>query len=340
MNGLKFRFIFLLLLLPVLSSADDSTIQSVQKPQKKILVVHSYNSKYEWVSTISRGIKRVFEPEKDITIETFFMDTQNVQSEEERISAGQKVREVISQWDPDLIITVDDNAQEYVGKFYAGKKRPLIVFCGVSRPIEAYRYPADNVTGIKEISTLKMAVDFLDQKITPVKDISIISDASPLSASLVAITGDEMEAMGKKVVLTEMAGTFSKWRSAVSACQKNSSEAIFVVFYNGVKGNDEINPTPKEIIEWTVANSRIPVFGLATDIVDNGALFCVSGSGLEHGREAAMIALGLMKGKKIMDYPVKTGQRGVVLFNRKTAERLGIKMTDDLIKHIDVIVGE
>ena len=47
-----------------------------------------------------------------------------------------------------------------------------------------------------------------------------------------------------------------------------------------------------------------------------------------------------MKDKKIMEYPVKTGQRGVVLFNKKTAERLGIKMTDDLIKHIDVIVGE
>ncbi len=70
------------------------------------------------------------------------------------------------------------------------------------------------------------------------------------------------------------------------------------------------------------------------------ALFCVINSGLEHGHEAAMIALALLKGKEIRDYPVKQGQRGVVLFNKITAERLNIKMTDDLIKQIDVIVGE
>jgi ABC-type uncharacterized transport system substrate-binding protein len=336
----KIKLILLFSFVAVLVFTGDSTAQTAEKQMKKVLVVHSYNQEYEWVSTISRGIKRVFEPEKDITVETFFMDTQNTQSEEKRISAGLRAREIISQWDPDLVITVDDNAQEYCGKYYAGKKRPLIVFCGVSRPIETYGYPAENITGIQEISTLKKAVDFLDQRITHVKNISIISDASPLSEYLISITRDEMTALGKKVVSAEIAGTFNKWKSAVSACQKNSSEAIYLVFYNDVKGGDGTNPTPKEVIKWTAANSRIPVFGLSPDIVDNGALFCVTGSGLEQGQEAAMIALALMKGQKILNYPVKTGKRGMVLFNKKTAERLGIEITDDLIKHIDVIVGE
>lgn len=336
----KKMLIFLVFLLLAVTYAEDLPSQTFNSPKKKVLVIHSYNQGYEWVSTISRGIKRVFEPEKDISVETYFMDTQNDFSEEKRISAGRRAREIIAQWDPDLVITVDDNAQEYVGKFYAGKKRPLIVFCGVSRPIDAYGYPAENVTGIKEISTLKKALDFLDQEIITAKSVSIISDDSPLSGSLVAITKTEMEALGEKVISTSLAGTFDKWKSAVSICQKNGSGAIFVVFYNAVMGNDETNPTPKEVIEWTVANSRIPVFGLSADIVDNGALFCVTGSGLEHGREAAMIALGLMKGKKVIDYPVKTGQRGVVLFNKKTAARLNIELTDDLSKQIDVIVGE
>jgi ABC-type uncharacterized transport system substrate-binding protein len=94
------------------------------------------------------------------------------------------------------------------------------------------------------------------------------------------------------------------------------------------------------VIKWTAENIAIPVFGLNADIVDNGALFCVTNSGLEHGNEAAMIALNLLKGDEVRDYPVKQGQRGVVLFNRRTDERLKIKMTDNLIKQIDVIVGE
>jgi ABC-type uncharacterized transport system substrate-binding protein len=337
---MKIILLLMFLFVAVFSYAGDSNLQPAPNPMKKVLVVHSYNQKYEWASTISRGIKRIFEPEKDITVETFFMDTQNVLSEEKRISEGQKAKEIITQWDPDLVITVDDNAQEYVGKFYAGKKRPLIVFCGVSRPIETYGYPAENVTGIKEVSTLKKAVDFLDQRITPFKNISIISDNSTLSEYLIPMTRDEITALGKKVVSSDMAGTFSKWKAAVSSCKKNRSGAILVVFYNDVKGSDGENISPKEVIKWTAENSMIPVFGLSPDIVDNGALFCVTGSGLEQGQEAAMIALGLMKGKKIMDYPVKTGQRGVVLFNKKTADMLGIRITDDLIKHIDVIVGE
>jgi ABC-type uncharacterized transport system substrate-binding protein len=340
MKIIKIEFLLLFSFIAVFSYAGYSNDQPALNPIKKVLVVHSYNQKYEWASTISRGIKRVFESEKDITVETFFMDTQYILSEEKRISAGQKAREIITQWDPDLVITVDDNAQEYCGKFYSGKTRPLIVFCGVSRPIESYGYPAVNVTGITEISTLKKAVDFLDQRIIPFKNISIISDDSPISEYLVSMTRKEMTALGKKVVSSEMAGTFSEWKFAISAFQKNKSEAIFVAFYNDVKGNDGKNTSSKEVIKWTVENSRIPVFGLSADIVDNGALFCVTGSGLEQGQEAAKIALGLMKGKKIMDYPVKTGQRGVVLFNRNTAERLGIKISDDLIKHIDVIVGE
>ncbi|GEM_PF-2245394 len=332
--------ILLFLFIPALSHGGDSPQEPDLNPVKKVLVVHSYSQQYEWASTISRGIKRVFEPEKEITVETFFMDTQNVISEEKRMSAGQRAREIIAQWDPDLVITVDDNAQEYVGKYYAGKPRPLIVFCGVSRPIETYGYPADNVTGIREMSTLKKAVDFLDQYISPVKNISIMSDDSALSEYLITITRDEMEAMGKKVILAKRAGTFNKWKTAVTSCQKNRSGAIFVILYDGVKADDGAALPHKDVIKWTALNSRIPVFGLSADMVDNGALFCVTSSGLEHGYEAAMIALNLLKGKEIRDYPVKQGQRGVVLFNQRTAERLGIRMTNDLIKHIDVIVGE
>jgi ABC-type uncharacterized transport system substrate-binding protein len=262
------RLILLFSFIPLLTYAGDTNLQSSQSPMKKVLVVHSYNQQYEWVSTISRGIKRVFEPEKGISLETIFMDTRNVISEEEMAIAGQRARDIITQWDPDLVITVDDNAQEYVGKYYAGKKRPLIVFCGVSRPIEEYGYAAGNVTGIREISTLKKAVDFLDQNITPVKNISIISDDSTLSEYLISIARDEMESMGKKVILSQRANSFNKWKTAVSECQKNGSGAIFVILYDDVRADDGTVLPSEKVIRWSAENSRIPVFGLGADMVD------------------------------------------------------------------------
>jgi ABC-type uncharacterized transport system substrate-binding protein len=308
---------------------------------KKVLVVHSYHPEYEWVSNISRGIKRVLESEKGILVETFYMDTQNVQSEAKIVQAGEKAKEIISQWDPDIVITVDDNTQEYVGKYYVGKARPLIVFCGVSAPLENYGYPTTNVTGILEAPTLKGAVEFLDKKITHVRSISILSDDSPMSKYSIAFARSEIESMGKKVLSCDMAGTFVKWKSKISGYQQNKTDAILIFSYDWVKDEKTgRNIAPKEVMEWSSKNSKKPIFGVRADIVDNGGLLSVMTSGIEHGREAALITLGLLNGKKISDYPVRSAQGVVVLLNRKTAERLGLVLTKELMEDVDVIVGE
>lgn len=337
----KLSYLFLLLifsglLFPIYSAADDPG-----KPNKKVLVVHSYNPEYEWVSTISRGIKRVFEPHKDILVETFYMYTKNNASEERKEQAGNQVREIISKWDPDVVITVDDNAQEYVGKYYVGKERPMLVFCGVSTPIEEYGYPAaPNITGIMETSTLKKTITFLDERITPVKSISIIGNDSPISEGIINNVKGEIEALGKKVVSTSKAGTFNQWKSKISDYHLNNSDAILVTLYDSIRdegSGDSI--LPKKIMEWTVANSSIPVIGITTDTVDDGALLGVIGSGLEHGRESALIALGLLNGKNISDYPVKTAKLSVVLLNINTAQKVGVTLDEELFHNVDVIVG-
>ena len=319
----------------------DSFAEDSESTVKKVLVVHSYHPEYEWVSSISRGIKRILESEKDILVETFYMDTQNVQSEEKIIRAGKKARDIILQWDPDVVITADDNAQEYVGKYYAGKDRPKIVFCGVSAPINTYGYPASNITGVTEKSTIRYAVEFLDKNIATLKSVSIISDDSSATLSPLSFARSEIEKMGKKILSADIAVTFKKWKSRIVSYQQDGTDAILVISYDSVK--DEVsgkNIASKEIMEWSSSNSKIPIFGLKPDIVDKGGLLSVMTSGIEHGREAALITLGLLNGKKISDYPVKTAQGVIVLLNKKTAERLGVNMTKELIEDVDVIVGD
>lgn len=335
---------YLLLLFLLISGAIFPTAVNAgeeMSPAKKVLVIHSYNPEYEWVSNISRGIKRIFESEKDVVLETLYLDAKKLGEAEKLTQAGNRAREIISQWDPDIVITVDDTAQKYVGKYYAGRTRPKVVFCGVSLPIENYGYPAANVTGVMETSTLKSAVEFLDQRITPVKSISIIGDDSPDVGHMLSYAKNVIEKLGKKVVSGDIAGTFSQWKSKISGYQRNKSDAILVVSCDSVKNDtDGRIITAKETMEWTSSISEIPVFGIKADIVDNGALLGVTTSGLEHGKEAAMMALGLLKGKSIDDYPVKTVRRTIVLLNRNTAEHLGIPMIGELLESVDVLVGD
>lgn len=336
-----FQVLFLVFIISGFSITMNSNAEDNGGKVKKVLVVHSYHPEYEWVSSISRGIKRVFESEKDIIVETFYMDTQNVEDEERLIQAGKKAREIISQWDPDIVIAADDNAQAYVGKYYAGKDRPKVVFCGVSAAIETYGYPASNITGVTETSTLRYAVDFLDKRIAPVKSVSIIYDGSPATQSMFLYAKSEIENMGKKVVSFDIVENLDEWKSKISSYQQNKSDAILIISYNSVKDKKSGGiASSEEVIKWASSISKIPIFGLSADIVDKGGLMGVTTSGIEHGREAALIALGLLHGKSISDFPVKAAKGTLVLINKNTAERLGITIDKELLENVDIIVGD
>lgn len=335
------QLLFLIFIMSGLVITMNSAAEESGSTVKKVLVVHSYHPEYEWVSSISRGIKRVFEPEKDILVETFYMDTQNVRSEERIIQAGKKAREIISQWDPDIVITADDNAQAYVGKYYAGKDRPRLVFCGVSAPLETYGYPASNITGVTETSTLRYAVDFLDKRIAPVKSVSIIGDDSPTSQYTLSYSKSEIENMGKKVVSCDSVDNFDEWKSKISDYQRNKSDAVMIISYDSIIDKDNgIVVSPGEVMKWSSSVCKIPTFGLSADIVDKGGLLGVTTSGIEHGREAALIALGLLNGKSISDFPVKAAKGALVLINKNTAEALGITINKEFIENVDIIVGD
>ena len=307
---------------------------------KKVLVLHSYHQGYEWVSTISRGIKRVFEGAKDIQVETYYMDTKRKTSLDWKMESGRRAREVISQWDPDVVITVDDNAQEYVGKFYAGLKRPKIVFCGVNNKAEKYGYPASNITGILERPHIKDTLDLLGQVVPELKRAAVISDNSPTSCGTVEYIKRQARTLDNVSLTYDMPVTFAQWKSRTISLNPRS-EALLIYMYHVLKQEGHVESMPsREVMEWTVANSIIPVAGFFPFSIDDGALLGVVESGLEHGREASIIAMGLLNGKELRQFPIKTAKKGLAMFNKQTAYMMGIPLDEELRKRIDIIVGE
>jgi len=307
---------------------------------KRVLVVHSYHPEYEWVSTISRGIKRVFEKEANVQVETYYMDTKRKTSQEWKEESGQKARDIISEWDPDVVITADDNAQEFVGKFYVGKERPQIVFTGVNAKAEKYGYPATNVTGILERPHFKDTVELLKQVVPNVKKVAFISDNSETSQGAIDYLQEQAQGLGVEIVTIDRPDTFDQWKAHVAACQ-GQADAIFIYMYHTLKqeGQEE-SIVPKEIMEWTVEHSAIPIVGFFNFAIDDGALLGIVESGLEHGREAALIAQGLMEGKGAQDFPVKTAEKGIIMLNKTTADKMGISFEKGLKERAEIIVGE
>jgi hypothetical protein len=109
-------------------------------PTKKFKVLHimSYHADWVWNVDQLNGFKQGLEG-LDVEYKVFEMDTKRQDSEEWKEQVGQEARDLIDSWQPDLVYTNDDNAQEYVAKYYVNSDIPF-VFSAVNAAPEEYGY--------------------------------------------------------------------------------------------------------------------------------------------------------------------------------------------------------
>jgi len=146
--------IFILLALwPVISCA----------AQIKILYVDSYHESYPWSAGITRGVQSVIEKRDDVDLKILRMDTKRNPAEEFKQSAALKAKLIIDSWQPDLVITSDDNAAKYLIVPYFKNGEIPFVFCGVNWDASVYGFPASNVTGMIEVQLIEQILNILKQ---------------------------------------------------------------------------------------------------------------------------------------------------------------------------------
>lgn len=305
---------------------------------KKILLVHSYHPEYPWVAAISEGVKRAIEEEKDkVGLEIFYMDTKRKTSQEWKVEAGKLAQEKIEQWQPDAVITADDNAQIFVTQQYSGKERPFFVFCGVNADPEDYGLPASNVTGIVEkphfAKSLELANELL---IRPIRRVAVISDDG--ATSMGALDYMHSRKVAVKVLDYRLIGDFDTWKERV--LQYNvDADALFIYMYHTIKEKgSRVSLEPAKVMEWTIKNCSIPTIGFFDFSIEDGIFCGAVESGQEHGYEAAKMALALISGTDIAELPVKTAKKSVSMINLKTAEKSGFILDEEKLLSIGKVI--
>ena len=116
---------------------------------RRILHVMSFDSPWRWTDGQFAGFK---EGLGDIGAEfrIFQMDVKHHSSREARERKGQEARVLIDEWQPDLVYTSDDDAQEWVTSHYLNQRLPF-VFSGVNKEPKEHGFErAINVTGVLE----------------------------------------------------------------------------------------------------------------------------------------------------------------------------------------------
>jgi ABC-type uncharacterized transport system substrate-binding protein len=294
------------------------------------------------VQSVTRGIRMALDS-RQVDVQFFYMDSMNHPDKEWMARKGDEAITVIGQWSPDVVITSDDNAQEYVGKKIAKEGQIPVVFCGVNMDPRQYGYPSAMVTGVIERPHFTETVSFLKQLLGKEKPVRllIMLDSNEHTNYISETIKQQIDPQAVEVVEWSAPGTFEAWKDKVHDAQ-TQADAIAVYLCYPIPGdsNNQQMLTTREMIAWTTQNSRIPIVGFLPSIAKSDCLCGVLESGLEQGKIAGQMAQKILNGVKPSSLEIQTSSAGQPMLNLDTARKLGIKVSDDVLGRADILLGK
>jgi hypothetical protein len=303
---------------------------NLHKP--RVLVLHSYDLTYPWTREVNVGVRRVLDEHSHFAVRWFYMDTKRHPEQEFKEKMGLSARQSIDRWKPDVIIAVDDDAQEFVTRHYVNHPQIKIVFAGVNGGVESYRFVgAGNVTGIferKDFAALKEALLALRWPRSASGPLRVVH-IGDISSS-VEVDDQHMRDFDWKPLInlpSRRVGTFDEWKKAVLDVQDKTD---FIVTTNyrklGRSASSGSLLAPGEVVAWTIANSRVPVIGTNGFFVEDGGELAIGTSPFEQGEVAAHMAVKLLAGQLARDIPYASTHQFVVYMRSAKLHQRGMDL--------------
>lgn len=301
--------------------------------RKTVLVLHSYATDYSWVKDVDTGINRVLKQKSLYSVRWYYMDTKRHPSADYKDSAGKAARSVIEKMQPDIIIAVDDNAQQYATRYFLNHPKVKIIFTGVNNEASDYGFDkANNATGVLERLPLAAFREMLQISNTfkqlphPIR-IAYLGDQSE------TVKGDEKHVRRfdwspLQLSADMLVDTFPKWQAAVDAIGKQA-DVIYVTGYRGLRRSDTDSSLvpPKEVVAWTESHSRIPVVGGNGFYTEEGGMLAIGTSPYQQGEAAADMALQiLMEGKATSQIPIINSTQFIVSMSASKMKARGFEL--------------
>lgn len=300
----------------------------------RLLILHSYDKEYTWTRDVDVGIERVLKDKNEYSTRWFYMDTKRHPWKEYKVNAGKTVQKLVESWQPNVVIAVDDDAQEYAMKAFANRPDIKIVFSGVNDSLERYGYDkAVNVTGIQEIKPFNPLKETLlliassQKHVGPVR-IMFLGDTSE------SVRNDEKEFMKFNwapiaLVRSQLPQTFDEWKAAVDLAAKEKVDFIITANYRKILRNQQgkaLMPA-NEVISWTQANSKVPVVGTNVFFVDDGGMLAIGTSPYEQGAVAVAMANEILRhGKSPAAIPKQSTRQFIVAMRESGIKKWNIKL--------------
>ncbi|MEI8349795.1 MAG: ABC transporter substrate binding protein [Candidatus Omnitrophota bacterium] len=307
------------------------TVKSVVKkyPGKKILLINSYHQGYFWSDGEQEGVVKTL-ANTGIQLTIIYMDTKNNPSNEFCKEAGLKAKKAIEEFKPDVVITGDDNAFQYVIMPYYRNAQLPVVFYGINWDITVYGAPYKNTTGMIEISLVESNSNHL-KKFAKGNKLGVLGFDSLGERDTAAYIGRYFKG---EVVCMEFVKDFQSWKQKFLEIQ-NKADMIYITSPDGIKNWDI-----KEAEKFVLENVRIPTCADTGPALATLALLAVMKVPQEEGEYAAFTALRILDGEKPSSIPIVTNKRGDLYLNLKIAEKLNAVFPPSMLRSAKMIVDK
>ncbi|WP_028317771.1 ABC transporter substrate-binding protein [Desulfobulbus elongatus] len=303
-----------------------------------VLVVHSYHrDQREHVAEMDKGIEEALVG-VDCRRRFFYMDTKRQTSEAWKQAAGEQARRIVAEERPRVVIAMDDNAQQYFARHYAGAAGPpWFVFGGVNADPARYGFPAANVTGVLERPNVSESIELLLRIRPGASRLLVMADKSETTDPLIAFC--KTLTLPVAVVAYEQPLTLEDWQAAIERHRGRVDAVLLYVIRTIVRSAADPTKVPeRELVRLLNDGLALPTVGLYDSAAESGVLCGLSVSMREQGRATGQIARALLAGGTPADFPIAPTDRGRIQLNLRTAERLGIQIPYTVIKRAEVVI--
>ena len=269
------------------------------------------------------GIKMAFKNEgyvenKDVVfdVESSHGDNSTLQSLASKFATG----------NCDIIIPTGTGASQSI--FNLVKEKP-IVFSAVTDPktaglVENTDKPGKNITGTSDVTLYKESLELLVKLVPGAKKVGIIQNpGEPNSVFALSETKKYAKAMGLDVLVGSANNSSEVYPSAKALASKVDAFYMLpdVTVASGVDG----------FIKASLETKK-PIIVFGDGDVKKGGLASLGTNYVKVGQKTGEIAVKILKGEKPGNIPVRGVTDADIFLNRKTAEMLGLKIPDDILK--------
>jgi ABC-type uncharacterized transport system substrate-binding protein len=274
---------------------------------------------------VTKGIENILN-NTGVELKILRMDTKRNNSRAFAEKAGLGAKSVIEEFRPDVVITSDDNAFNYVIMPYYRDTDLPVVFCGINWDVSLYGGPYKNTAGMIEVSLTSQLISYL-KEYSKGNRIGYLSADTETERKNALYYHKLFNINFTKIYFVK---TQEEWKEAFLKLQ---DEVDILIFENNAGIYDW---SDSDAEAFALNHTKIPV-GTTNSWTIQSSFIGMTKIAEEQGEWSAQTALRILNGTRPSDIPIVTNEKGKLYINLKIAQKLGVIVKPELLKNAQII---